>query len=249
MDENTFAARLRTLRKENGLSQADFATRIDLSRFTVMDWEKGQKFPDLKILALMAKILNTSVAYLIGETDDPARPVVGATTPKVPDGVRVDLLKSSGRIIQVPVYGKELSACCGGGFPDSDQIYSDAEEFIAIPSGFLGPVSSDPNYQPFIIYAEGDSMVNAGIHDGAQVIINPYDDVLDGDAALVEFATNPVTKNIAIKRVYWLDRCAVELRSACGDGWKRTFTADDFEEKSVRIIGKVEWVGNKPKRG
>ncbi|MDO5116092.1 MAG: helix-turn-helix domain-containing protein [Synergistaceae bacterium] len=246
----TFASRLVDLRKVKcKYNQEELARQIEISVDSIRRWEKGNQVPRADELQKLAVALNTSVAYLIGETDDPARPVAGATTPKVPDGVRVDLLKSSGRIIQVPVYGKELSACCGGGFPDSDQIYSDAEEFIAIPSGFLGPVSSDPNYQPFIIYAEGDSMVNAGIHDGAQVIINPYDDVLDGDAALVEFATNPVTKNIAIKRVYWLDRCAVELRSACGDGWKRTFTADDFEEKSVRIIGKVEWVGNKPKRG
>lgn len=168
---------------------------------------------------------------------------------QVPDGARPDFLKSSGKIIQVPVYGKELVACCGDGFPNFDQIYAEAEEFIAMPSGFLGPVSSDPQYKPFIIYAEGDSMEGAGIIDGAQVIINPYDNVLDGDSALIEFAMTPVTKSIAIKRVYWKDHCGIEIRSADGTGWSRTFTADDFEEKSVRIIGKVEWIGNKPKRG
>lgn len=168
---------------------------------------------------------------------------------QVPDGARPDFLKSSGKVIQVPVYGKELAACCGDGFPNFDQIYAEAEEFIAMPSGFLGPVSSDPQYKPFIIYAEGDSMEGAGIIDGAQVIINPYDDVLDGDSALIEFAMTPVTKSIAIKRVYWKDHCGIEIRSADGTGWSRTFNADDFEEKSVRIIGKVEWIGNKPKRG
>lgn len=200
----------------------------------------------------LADALNVSIDYLLGRTDDPDRIVTEAefaeaTAPKIPDGARLDFMKSSGKIIHVPIYGKELAACCGSGFPNSEQIYAEADEFIAMPSGFIGPI--DPERLPFIIYADGDSMVNAGIHDGAQVIINPADDVLDGDAALVEFSSNPVSKNIAIKRVYWLDRCAVEIRSACGDGWKRTFTADDFDEKSIRIIGKVEWVGHKPKRG
>lgn len=227
---------------------------LNISQVHANDILAGRKKPSIELITALARFFNTSTDYLTGLTNDPRSALTfdefaEAVAPQTPDGARLDFLKSSGKIIQVPIYGKELAACCGGGFPDSDQIYAEAEEFIAMPSGFLGPVSADPNYQPFIIYAEGDSMVNAGIHDGAQVIINPYDDVLDGDAALVEFATNPVTKNIAIKRVYWLDRRAVEIRSACGDGWKRTFTADDFDEKSIRIIGKVEWVGNKPKRG
>lgn len=45
---------------------------IGMSRFTIMDWEKGQKYPDLKILDHMAEALNTTVAYLIGEIDDPS---------------------------------------------------------------------------------------------------------------------------------------------------------------------------------
>ena len=235
-----FAERLRAARKSAGYGGAELSRLLSVGSNTISRWETGSREPSLEMINKIADALNVSVSYLVGEE---------AVAQKIPDGIRPDFLKSSGKIIQVPIYGKELAACCGEGFPDSDQIYAYAEEFIAMPSSFLGPVSTDPNYRPFIIYAEGDSMVNAGIHDGAQVIINPYDDVLDGDAALVEFATNTVTRNIAIKRVYWLDRCAIELRSACDDGWKRTFTADDFDEKSIRIIGKVEWVGNKPKRG
>ena len=56
-------------------------------------------------------------------------------------------------------------------------------------------------------------------------------------------------RNIAVKRVYWLNGSGIEIRSACGDGWKRTFTLEDQQNGELRLIGKVVWYGNKPKNG
>ena len=247
---------MREIREKRGITSNELCALLNVASGTVSRWEAGKREPGIETINRLVTTLNTSIAYLMGETDDPApsradktRRVDADTDAdiEISAAARVDFAKSAGKSIPVPVFGHELSACCGEGFPNADQIFAEAEEFIAMPSAFLGPY--DPERPPFIIYADGDSMVDAGINDGSQVIINPADPVLDGDAALVEFAVNPVVRNIAVKRVYWLDNHGVEIRSACGDGWRRRFTRADGDEKSVRIIGKVEWAGNKPKRG
>lgn len=232
------------LREQRGLKQAELAKAVGISTVTLSRYENGIRTPRAEDIATLAAVLQTTVAYLMGEaeTTEPLTP----NPPEHNSNARADAAKSSGQIIRVPVYGPEAAACCGNGFGDMEPAPA-AEEYIDIPAGFLGPI--DPERLPFIIYASGDSMIDAGIADGSQVIINPADAVLDGDAALVDFAMNPVAHSIAVKRVYWLDGGAVEIRSACGDGWKRTFSREDADEKSIRIIGKVEWVGHKPRRG
>lgn len=250
--------RISIRQKEMKIRTNDLLEALNITGATLSRWKNNINEPDDEAKQLLATILNTSVAYLMGESDDP-RPVLRLDGTMKLDGrtiigrganrastARADAAKSSGQIIRVPVYGPEAAACCGNGFGDMEPAPA-AEEYIDIPAGFLGPI--DPERLPFIIYASGDSMIDAGIADGSQVIINPADSVLDGDAALVDFAMNPVAHSIAVKRVYWLDGGAVEIRSACGDGWKRTFSREDADERSIRVIGKVEWVGHKPKRG
>lgn len=232
--------RIAELRRKLNLSQEDLAEAIGTSRPSISIWENGKGLPDVNNLKELSAALNTSTAYLLGETDDPA-PLSEWLN------ARPDEQKSAGKIISVPILGRELAACCGNGFGDPDQIAAGVEGYIDLPAGFIGPV--DKERPPFIIYAEGDSMAEAGIYDGAQVIINPAGIVTDGDAALVDFAMTPVNHSIAIKRVYFLDGGAVEIRSACGDGWRRTFSRADAEEKSVNIVGKVVWICAKPKRG
>ena len=238
--QDDIGSRLRSVRERLGMKQADLSQLVNISTVSLSRYENNLTSPGVEELRKIAAALGTSAGYLLGETDDP----------RVPDYVlenaRIDAAKSSGRIISVPVYGKDAAACCGNGFC-LDGVTAEPVEFLDIPAGFIGPI--DRERPPFIIYAEGDSMVDADIVDGAQVIINPADPVGDGDAALVDFAMTPVSHSIAVKRVYWLDGGAIEIRSACGDGWKRTFTAADAEEKSIRVIGKVEWVGHKPRKG
>jgi len=160
--------------------------------------------------------------------------------------VKLNFQDSSGQIVRVPIFEHAYSACCGAGFPNADQIYSYAEDFIDMPTSFIGQISPDPDKRPFMLYAEGDSMIHAGITDGSQLLINPAEEVYDGESALIEYGQN---KSIAVKRIYWINGSGIEIRSANGDGWKRTFSLDDQKEGLLRIIGKVVWYGNKPKRG
>ena len=63
--------RLRQMRKELRLSGEKVAKALDTTRVTVSRWENGTSEPNDKKKIALAKILNTSVAYLMGETDNP----------------------------------------------------------------------------------------------------------------------------------------------------------------------------------
>ena len=63
--------RLKKLRKELGLSGEAIAQALDTTRVTVSRWESGVSEPNDKKKVALAKILNTSVAYLMGETNNP----------------------------------------------------------------------------------------------------------------------------------------------------------------------------------
>jgi len=65
--------RLKKLRKNQDLSQAQLAEKIGTDGNTISRWERGVLEIGKKKLILLAESFNTSVAYLLGETDDPIR--------------------------------------------------------------------------------------------------------------------------------------------------------------------------------
>ena len=61
--------KIQTLRKKKGLTQQVLADILGVARTTVLSWEKGAFFPEGENLLNLAKALDTSAAYLLGETD------------------------------------------------------------------------------------------------------------------------------------------------------------------------------------
>lgn len=59
--------RIRKHRERAGLSQAELARRVYVSRQTVGNWEAGRTLADVQSLALLARVFDTSVDELIGE--------------------------------------------------------------------------------------------------------------------------------------------------------------------------------------
>ena len=57
------------LRKAAGLSQAEMAKRLGISRSTVGMYETGQREPDFETLEVIADFFNVDVDYLIGRTN------------------------------------------------------------------------------------------------------------------------------------------------------------------------------------
>ena len=61
-----FNENLKTLRKAKGLTQEEFAIRLNVVRQTISKWEKGLSVPDADMLIRIAEILETSVSELLG---------------------------------------------------------------------------------------------------------------------------------------------------------------------------------------
>lgn len=233
------------------ISGAALAKALQITQAYQSAIELNKRTPSRELLNAYATFFNVSLDYLMGNTDDPERAVTEAefaeaVAPKVNKNLNIDFVSSAGKPVRIPILDKSMSACCGVGFPNGTDIYAQTEDYLDMPSAIVGAVSSDPDKKPFFMFAEGDSMENAGIMDGFMILVNPIETIFDGDSALVEYG---VAKNIAVKRVYWLDKCGVQIRSADGSGWKKDFTAEDFELGFIRIIGKVVFTGLKPKRG
>ena len=61
--------RIREHRQAAGLSQAEAARRVYVSRQTIGNWESGRTLADVQSLVLLARAFGTTVDALIGEGD------------------------------------------------------------------------------------------------------------------------------------------------------------------------------------
>lgn len=59
---------IRAIRKTKGLSQEEFAVRLNVVRQTVSKWERGLSVPDSGMLLSISETLETPVSVLLGET-------------------------------------------------------------------------------------------------------------------------------------------------------------------------------------
>ncbi len=66
--------KIKNLRKGK-FSQEELAALLKVSYVTISRWENGTMTPTMKYIPQLAEALNTTSAYLLGETDDP-RPSV-----------------------------------------------------------------------------------------------------------------------------------------------------------------------------
>ena len=65
-----FSERLKDLRKQAGLTQVDVAEKLGISQPAYASWERGVKKPTQENLVKIAQILNVSVDYLVGNSDE-----------------------------------------------------------------------------------------------------------------------------------------------------------------------------------
>ena len=65
-----FAERLKALRKQVKLTQAQIAEKLDISQQAYASWERGVKKPTQENLVKIAQVLNVSVDYLVGNSEE-----------------------------------------------------------------------------------------------------------------------------------------------------------------------------------
>ena len=68
--------RLKSVREQLNLSKAEAARRIGLTAASYVRYEAGDRCPSPQVITSIAEKLGTSVAYLLGETDDKSPDVV-----------------------------------------------------------------------------------------------------------------------------------------------------------------------------
>lgn len=61
--------RIKKLRSEAGLLQADLAKKLKIRQNTVSNWETGRHEPDQDALREMSKLFDVSIDYILGNTD------------------------------------------------------------------------------------------------------------------------------------------------------------------------------------
>ena len=66
--------RIKTLRKKKRMSQEELANQIGISQNTVARWEREELIPRGTSVSKVARALNTTSTYLLGETNDPSSP-------------------------------------------------------------------------------------------------------------------------------------------------------------------------------
>lgn len=211
----TLAERIRTLRESNRKKSNEMCRDLDLASGTVSRWESGSREPDIDMLKKIAKYLNTSIAYLTGETNDVKPyseiniPVTVTPQSTAEAGLTVTVKASDKPLesnvhletedpedvdaIKIPVLSPEQTACCGKGIPVTDATYQ-AEEYISVNKQEVGRLCNSK--MPFAVKADGDSMTGWGILNGSRVIINPVEDIHDFDIVLVCYRDNLVLKKI-----------------------------------------------------
>ena len=101
---NTMGETIKRRRKELGMTQTEFAEKLDISSKTVSRWESGVQLPDVILVPEIASVLGISVNELYGITEGPSSDKV-YDTPAVSE----DIKGKDHKIKMRPVNSKAMS--------------------------------------------------------------------------------------------------------------------------------------------
>lgn len=208
----TTGQRMKARRKELGLSAETVAEKLDISPATVYRYEKGDidKIPG-DILQPLASILHTTPAYLMGWEEAPA------AGPAIPSGfIPVPEME------KVPLVG---AIACGQPILAEENV----EEMVDAPAG---------RGVDFCLICKGDSMIDAGIHDGDIVYIRKQTDVENGEIAAVR-----IGDEATLKRVY-KSAGGIVLAPANAAYTPQVYGPDTLEDIHIegKAMGWTHWV-------
>ncbi len=206
----SIADRIQEALDMRGMKQSDLAERTGIGKSSISTYLTGEYEPKQRNLYKMAEVLDVNPSWLMG-LDVP----IDLTTPPIPTSLRgrADIFPIKRK--KVPMLGK-----IAAGVP----IFADEDydTFVTCESD----VKCD-----FALQICGDSMINAGIHDGDVVFIRKQPDVNDGEIAAVI-----IDDSATLKRVHKIPG-GVQLISENPKYKPMYFTAENSD--SIRIIGKA----------
>lgn len=167
----TFGANLRKARKAVKLTQQEVADELAVKKSTVCGWEKGYRSPRKDQIIRLATMYQVSADGLF---DLPSLP---DTTP-------------APEVYPVPVIG---TIRCGFG----GMVHMDYDETKMTEMSLLNSHRLEDYYW---LIAKGDSMTDAGIHEGDYLLICRESNVPSGTIAVVAIGDEEATVKKVIKK-------------------------------------------------
>lgn len=246
----TLGSKIQTIRKQLRLNQEGLAEKIGVTRQTVGVWENNQKIPGGENLKRLSDVLGVTTDYLMGRTDDPAPEDIKKEAPSQTaeslkenhlDNLESNLESRPLKTVMIPVYA-ESEICCGKGFAYSSDCSTDVTPSRRIPF-VLPPVGQGANGKVVGVIARGNSMINAGIRDGATVCIAYESEIYDRQPAAV--CVGP-EQRFLLRCVIHKPDGSIILRAKNPDYPDEIITAEDLEAGWYREIGPVVGIFSLP---
>lgn len=72
--------RIKYLREQQHMTQADLARKVGLTRSSVNGWEMGLVVPSTAVIVELARIFHTTTDYLLGIAEDEVLTLTGLTS-------------------------------------------------------------------------------------------------------------------------------------------------------------------------
>ena len=153
---------------------------LSIKASTLSRWKNNINEPDDATKIKLAELLHTSVAYLMGETDDPEvqEPVTNNTIKIPANGGKVI---HSDKLLMIPHISPEVKVSAGNGNAYEDIQWNVIDRYPVF-DGPLSAIYGDDDLT--CITVEGDSM-EPQIHDGDVVIFNHDPDWVSGNIYVV----------------------------------------------------------------
>jgi phage repressor protein C with HTH and peptisase S24 domain len=207
-----------------GWSQPQLARRVGVSQQTIWKLVNGASNTS-KHLRQIAKELDTSEEYLLGETDDPEPVFVQGLTIEGPRGDQAE------NAVMIPQL--EIGYSMGGGSVFSDYTQT---AMVPFPREWLRPMIGGTFSDLFVARGEGDSMMPT---------------LLDGDLCIIDTAQKSIRQQDRLWCLSYGDLGMIKRVRLQPDGGAlvisdnpavENFTAYDSE---MHTIGRVIWIGRR----
>lgn len=223
--------RIKALRKSRGIQRKELAEQLGVTQSTLWRWENGDRAIREDRLREIAYFLKVPVIELMGDLAVMAH---NADSADASDNEREKLYEDW---FSLPVFNSTVNLQYRLSTLDCDARF-------ALPRTLVGNVSDNLDKKTFVVVAEGDSMMNARICGDSFAVINPAEEVIDGDAALVK-----VGSRFVIRWLYWLASGGCELRAASPQFPNMTLDALSLRGAVPSVLGRVMWTFSKPQVG
>lgn len=216
--------RIREKRKELGLTLQQLGDVFGVTRSSVSDWESGKTRPDQTKLVKLADVLNTSLDFLLSESEEKA-PVIVKSKTSTPSTLMDQNVSEPHRASgKLPVISW-VQAGEWGEIVDNFQP-GDAEEWIDCPF---------PN-SDFILKVVGESMYNPGgelsFRDGDYISVSASKEPLHRSLVIAK-RTND--QSATFKQLL-IENDGVILLHALNPAWPNRYMQVDHHTRIVGVV-------------